>query len=173
MRNYLMIGAVLKPQGVRGECKIKPYAANLDLFASWSELYLEDGGAFTPLPCAVTRVHDGFVYAVLGDCRSADDAEKYRGRELYIDRAHAAPPEEGGCYIADLIGCEAVDETGRAVGVLTDVLQYGPVDTWVFKTGSGTMMAPALLAVFPEVDPENRRISVVSEKLREVAVFDR
>ena len=65
-----------------------------------------------------------------------------------------------------------MDETGRSVGVLTDVLQYGSVDTWVFRTETGTMMAPALLSVFPDVDPENRRISVLSEKLREVAVFD-
>ncbi|MBP6153029.1 MAG: ribosome maturation factor RimM, partial [Clostridia bacterium] len=27
MNEYLMIGEVLKPQGVRGEVKIKPYAA--------------------------------------------------------------------------------------------------------------------------------------------------
>ena len=45
MQEYLMIGTVLKPQGVRGECKIKPYAANVDLFSSWKTLYLEDHGA--------------------------------------------------------------------------------------------------------------------------------
>ena len=76
-------------------------------------------------------------------------------------------------YIADLIGCEAVDEEGNAVGTLTDVLQHGSVDTWVFKTASGTLMAPALLAVFPQVDAAARRILVVAEKLREVAVYDR
>ncbi len=172
MRDYLMIGVVLKPQGIRGECKIKPYAADLDRFSSWKELYLENGGVFSPVSCDVSRVHDGFVYAVLGGCRSADEAEKLRGRELYIDRAHAAPPEDGAFFIADLIGCEAADEAGRVVGTMTDVLQHGPVDTWVFKTPEGTMMAPALLAVFPEVDPENRRIAVVMDKLREVAVFD-
>ena len=168
-----MIGEVLKPQGVRGECKIKPYAADLDLFSSWKELYLEKDGIYSPVPCAVNRIHEGFVYAVIGNCRNADDAEKLRGRELYIDRAHAAPPEDGAFFIADLVGCEAVDESGASLGVLVEVLQHGPVDTWVFKTPEGTMMAPALLAVFPEVDPAGRRISVVAEKLREVAVFDR
>ena len=172
MRDYLMIGVVLKPQGVRGECKIKPYAADLDRFASWKELYLESGGAYSPVSCKVTRVHDGFIYAVIAGCANANDAEKFRGRELYIDRAHAAPAKNGAVLIADLIGCEAVDETGNTVGVLTDVLQHGTVDTWVFRTPLGTMMAPALLAVFPEVDPENARISVVADRLREVAVFD-
>ena len=173
MREYLMIGTVLKPQGIRGECKIKSYAADPDLFLSWSTLYLEDHGIFTPLPCRAGRIHEGFVFAVLGNCHTADEAEKLRGRDLYIDRAHAAKPEKGGVYIADLIGCDAVDESGRMVGTLSDVLQYGTVDTWVFSTPAGTMMAPALLTVFPEVDTENRRISVCSEKLAEVAVFDR
>ncbi len=172
MKDYLMIGTVLKPQGIRGECKIKPYAADLERFVSWKELFLEQNGVFIPLPCSVTRIHDGFVYAVLGGCATADDAEKLRGVELYIDRAHAAPPESGAFFIADLIGCEASDEAGNPVGVLTDVLQHGPVDTWVFRTPDGTMMAPALLTVFPDGDPEYRRISVVSDRLREVAVYD-
>ena len=72
-----------------------------------------------------------------------------------------------------LIGCEAADEEGRPVGTLTDVLQYGSVDTWVFKTPSGaTLMASALLSVFPQVDPEKGKILVCAEKLQEVAVLD-
>ena len=173
MRDYLMIGTVLKPQGIRGEVKIKPYAADMDLFASWTTLYLEDHGSFTAVDCAVRRIHEGFVYAVLDKSATAGAAEQYRGRDLYIDRAHAAPPEDGAVYIADLVGCEAVDENGQVVGTLTDVLQHGSVDTWVFRTpDGGSLMAPALLAVFPEVDPAARRISVCAERLREVAVLD-
>ena len=173
MQDYLMIGTVLKPQGIRGEVKIKPYAARVEMFSSWENLFLEDRGAYTPVPLKVTRIHEGFVYAFLAGSSSADDAESFRGRDLYIDRAHAAPPENGAVYIADLIGCEAADEDGNPVGVLTDVLQYGSVDTWVFRTPSGTMMAPALLSVFPQVDAEAGRILVCAEKLQEVAVFDR
>jgi 16S rRNA processing protein RimM len=44
------------------------------------------------------------------------------------------------------------------------------VDTWVFKTKTGSLMAPALLSVFPTVDIVNRTILVVREKLEEVAV---
>ena len=174
MRDYLMIGTVLKPQGIRGEVKIKPYAADLERLAAWTVLYLEDHGSFSPVSCEIRRIHEGFVYAVLDGCRDAAAAEAFRGRDLYIDRAHAAPPEDGAAYIADLIGCEALDEAGAPVGTLTDVLQHGPVDTWVFRTpDGGTMMAPALLAVFPEVDIPGRRITVCAERLQEVSVFDR
>ena len=172
MQDYLMIGVVLKPQGIRGEIKIKPYAADVSLFGEWKTLYVKENDAFSPVSCTVSRIHDGFVYAVLAGCKTADDAEKLRGKELYIDRAHAAKLEDGAVYITDLVGCTAVDETGRTVGVLTDVLQYGSVDTYVFKTPRGTMMAPALLAVFPVTDVEQRVLHVCAERLAEVAVYE-
>ena len=174
MQEYLLIGTVLKPQGVRGECKIKSYASQIGLFAEWKTLYLEDRGVYSPVSSRVVRIRDGFVYAVLDGCASAGDAEKLRGRDLYIDRARAARPEEKDAdLIADLVGCRAVDENGREIGVLEDVLQHGPVDTWLFRTPEGTLMVPALLAVFPRVDVASGRIDVLSDKLQEVAVLDR
>ena len=112
MQEYLMIGTVLKPQGVRGEVKIKPYAAEVDLFHAWKTLYLEDHGAYTPIKMKVTRIHDGFIYGFLADCTSADDAESFRGRDLYIDREHAAPREDGAVLIADLIEERGAEEDG-------------------------------------------------------------
>ena len=171
MNDYLMIGTVLKPQGVQGECKIRSWAADIGHFKTWKVLYIKCSGSFKPVPLQVSRIHDGFVYAHLNGSSSVDDAEQYRGVDLYIDREHAAPAEEGAVLIADLIGCVARDESGTEIGVLTDVLQYGTVDTWVFKTASGTLMAPALLSVFTSVDPESRSILVAKEKLEEVAVL--
>ena len=172
MNEYLLIGEVLRPQGVRGEAKIRPYAANPEDFRRWTTLFLQSGTDYAPIACASSRVHDGFVYATLGDCANPDDVEKLRGRRLFIDRAHANALEEDEVYICDLIGCEAVDETGAVVGTLTDVLQHGPVDVYVFRTPRGTLMAPALKAVFPRVDVAARRMDVCAERLQEVAVVE-
>jgi 16S rRNA processing protein RimM len=171
MTEYLLIASVLKPQGVRGECKLRSYAADIDMFLQWKTLYRKQGDSYIPVSVRTARIHDGFVYAHLDGSLSADDAERFRGTDLYVDRAHAAPAEDNAVLIADLIGCEAKDENGHIFGILTDVLQYGSVDTWVFKTSSGTLMAPALKDVFPEVDPESRSILVRPDRLEEVAVY--
>jgi len=172
MTQYLMIGEILKPQGVRGEAKIKPYAADPEAFYDWDVLYLKKGESYVPVQADCSRVHDGFVYVTLEGCTNPNDVEKLRGCQLYIDRDHACELEEDEVYITDLIGCEAYDETGTTVGTLTDVLQYGTVDVYVFRTARGNMMAPALKAVFPQVDVEARRISVDSQRLSEVAVYE-
>ena len=91
MNEYLMIGEVLKPQGIRGEVKVKPYAANHDDFRSWKTLYIKQGETYEPVKAKCSRVHDGFVYVTLGECASMEDAEKLRGVQLWIDRAHANP----------------------------------------------------------------------------------
>ena len=170
MNDYLMIATVLKPQGVRGECKLRSYAADIALFHHWQTLYRKTASGFEPVSVRIARIRDGFVYAFLDGSGSAEAAEAFRGTDLYVDRAHAAPVEEGAVLIADLVGCEARDESGNVIGTLTDVLQYGTVDTWVFKTDSGTLMAPALKAVFPEVDTAGRKILVLSDRLEEVSV---
>ena len=172
MIEYLMIGEVLKPQGIRGEVKIKPYAANHDDFRRWRTLYLKQGESYAPIRCRCSRVHDGFVYATLGECASMEDAEKLRAIQLYVDRAHANPLAEDEVYVSDLIGCEGVDEAGVSIGELKEVLQHGAVDVYVFKARGCSVMAPALKAVFPQVDVANRRISVVRERLEEVAVWE-
>ncbi len=172
MNEYLMIGEVLKPQGIKGEVKIKPYAADYEDFRRWKTLYLKQGESYTPVQAKCSRLHDGFVYMVLGDCTSMEDAEGYRGVQLYIDRAHANPLMEDEVYISDLIGCEGIDEAGKSIGLLTDVLQHGMVDVYVFRAKGRGVMAPALKAVFPTVDVAAKRISVIREKLDEVAVWE-
>ncbi len=170
---YFLIGEVLKPHGVRGEAKVKPYAQDPGDFMRWKTLYVKESGGWRPVGARCSRVHDGFAYVTLEGCASPEDVEKVRGLELYIDRAHAAPLPEGMFYISDLLGCEAEDENGKKVGTLTDVLQHGPVDVWVFRTPSGgTMMAPNLPDVFTEKDVAAGRIRVCAARLQEVAVYD-
>ena len=172
MNDYFMIASVLKPQGVRGECKIRSYAADISLFHKWTTLFIQSENGFRPVSVRVVRIRDGFVYAFLDESANADDAERFRGLDLYVDRSNAAPAEGDAVLIADLIGCEAADEQGVPVGMLSAVLQYGSVDTWVFDTGPGeTVMVPALRSVFPEVDVQNKRILVVRARLGEVAVW--
>ena len=168
---YFCIGEVLKPQGICGEAKVRPYTDDPENFRRWTTLYRKEGKGWTPIASRFSRFHDGFVYLTLEGCSTPEDVDKLRGLELYIDRDHASPLPEGMFYLADLMGCEAVDEEGKSLGKLTDILQHGPTDVYVFTASNGrTWMAPALPDAFPEKDVENGIIRVNSERLKEVAV---
>ena len=90
MNQYLMIGEVLKPQGVRGECKIRSYAADIELFRRWDTLYTKNGEAFLPVSVRTARIRDGFVYAFLDGSSSADAAERFRGTVVFSEKDREA-----------------------------------------------------------------------------------
>lgn len=100
MNEYLMIGEVLKPQGVRGEVKIKPYAADLEAFHDWKTLYLHDGASYQPIKASCSRVHDGFAYVTLGECKTMDDAEKLRDRSSTSTAPTLSPSRKTRCTSA-------------------------------------------------------------------------
>lgn len=172
MTNYMLIGMILKPQGVHGEAKVKNYASDPEDFLRWQTLYLLRDNNFIPIAAHTSRVHDGFAYVTLEGCTTPQDVERLREEGLYIDREHAAPLGEDQVYICDLIGCTVEDEEGRHIGVMTDVLQYGPVDVYVMKTMDGQLMVPALKRVFTEMHVDEKYVKVDRARLEEVAVLE-
>ena len=169
--DYILIATVLKPQGIRGEVKAKPYTADPERFRSWNTLYRETLQGMEPLPARCTRIHEGFVYLILQDASTGEEAEAFRGLQLYVHRRDVpAAADDTAVLICDLVGCRGVTVAGDTIGTLTEVLQHGPVDVYVFRTPQGDMMVPALKRVFPRVDVAGKTITVDMAALNQVAV---
>ena len=99
-------------------------------------------------------------------------AEKLRGEFLYIDRENALELGEDENFIVDLLGCRATDTDGREIGTLTDVMQPGGNDVYVFEGPLGEVLVPALKSVVLRVDVREKTILLDAKRLGEVAVFD-
>ena len=167
LEEYLAVGEILRPQGVRGELKIKPLTDNPDRFFDLRHVRL--GDEERALHCL--RVNDGFVYARLEGVYSREAAEALRGKLLYVHRDEAVPLPEDTEFICDLIGCQATDTEGVEHGVLADVLQPGGCDVYVFKGPRGELLVPALKKVVLTVDVREKRIVLDAQGLRETAVL--
>ena len=55
-----VVGEIVKPQGIRGEIKIKPLVDDANYFNDLSVFFVENN-KFTKKSC---RVHQGFVYLI-------------------------------------------------------------------------------------------------------------
>ena len=171
---YLLIGEVLKPQGVRGQVKVRPDTDDPARFLQLETVYLKAGNQYAPVAISdVESRADGFVYCVLDHADNRDQAEKQRGWMLYVDRAHAVELKEGQYFISDLLECQVRDQQGHALGIIEDVLQPGANDVYQIKCADGRRMyLPVLPFVILEVNVEEGYILVNEEKLPEVAVFE-
>ena len=171
---YLLIGEVLKPQGVRGQVKVRPDTDDPARFLALDTVYLKQGDAYVPCAIADTEARtDGFVYCTLNGADSRDAAEKQRGWMLYVDRAHAVQLEAGQYFISDLIDCRVEDRKGNLLGHIRDVLQPGANDVYEIKMSDGrAMYLPVLPFVILEVRVEEGIVVVDENRLPEVAVFE-
>ena len=169
---YFLIGQVLRPQGIKGQVKVRPDTDDPERFKLLEEVYLKKGDTYIPWPISNVSVRDGFVFCTLNNASTCDEAEAQRDTMLYIDRAHAVDPGEDGDFICDLLECKIVDRQGNEIGVLKDILQPGANDVYVIKMKKGIMYLPALKYVVLETHPRENYIVIDEERLPEVAVIE-
>ena len=172
LSEYLLIGQVLRPQGIKGQVKVRPDTDDPGRFEELEFVYLKKGDAYEQAAVDEVSVREDGVYLRLNGAQNRDEAEKQRNWMLYVDRAHAVELSENETFICDLIGCRVVDTQGGEWGKVADVLQPGGNDVYVIKTPKGDMLLPALRHVIPTVDVEKGLIVIDEKRLPEVAVCD-
>lgn len=175
LSDYVLIGAVIKPQGINGLVKIKPITDNPDRFLGLENLFVSrpEENKQVLMQIEEVAVREGFVYFRLNHNVTRDGAENQRGLLLYVKRQDAVELDEDRHFIADLVGCRVLDSKENELGKLIEVLQPGANDVYVIKLKNNkTMMIPALKKVVPAVDILNRQISINENLLDEVAVIE-
>lgn len=169
---YLLIGEIVRPQGIRGEVKVRHFTDDPHRFQGLPSAFMKTGDSYAPVTITGCRVQKDDVFLTLEGVLDRNEAEKWRGVTLYIDRANARELSEDEVFIADILGATAFDTKGNRIGTLTDVLAPGGVDVFVFDTPQGPMRMPALKAVLLTLDAENGRIVLDEQKLPEVALYE-
>ena len=102
--------------------------------------------------------------------KGSGSQETLRNRTLYIDRKDAYPLEEDEDYIADLIGLEIIDDLGKRLGTLEDVIDTGGVLIYQVATENGKLLFPIAPGVELERNIGEGSIIVSSSRLKEVSI---
>ena len=162
----LLVGEVLKPQGIRGEIKVKPFTDSAEDFKNFKRIFL-DGEEYKILS---VRAGAGEVYLALRGVPDRNAAELLRGKKITVPRDEAPEPEEGRYYIADLLESEVLTEAGETIGRLIDIRQAA-TDIYTVKSGEKEILFPAVKGVITRIDVENKQITVDKKRFEEVAVL--
>lgn len=150
---YLEIGKITSVHGIRGEVKVQPWCDEAEFLTEFDVLHYKSGD---PVDIEYARVHKNMVIMKILGCDTAEQAQKLRGRVLYMDRDDVELPE-GSYFIQDLIGMTVKDDdTGGVYGTLIDVSQTGANDVYTVKSEEGKeYLIPAIPDVIMKNDLEN------------------
>ena len=171
-QEYLLLGEIVRPQGIRGEVKVRHYTDDPERFYDLDVVFLKRGENYDEMNVEDARVQGDDVYLKLEGIDDRNEAEKLRNIQLWVDRDNAVELGEDEVFIADILGAKAFDTKGNQLGVLKDVLTPGGVDVFVLKTPKGNLMFPALKEVLLEMNADEGKLVLDENKLEEVALYE-
>ena len=171
-QEYLLVGEIVRPQGIRGEVKVRHYTDDPERFYDLEVVFLKRGNEYDEVNVEDARVQGDDVYLKLEGVNDRNEAEKLRNIQLWVDRDNAVELGEDEVFIADILGAKAFDTKGNQLGVLKDVLTPGGVDVFVLKTPKGNLMFPALKEVLLEMNAEEGKLVLDENRLEEVALYE-
>ena len=162
----ITVAIVLKPQGIRGEIKVKAMTDSAKDLTAFKSVYI-DGVDYSVLS---VRTQGEFAYLGLKGIADRNAAELLRGKEVEVERTALPELPDGRYYIVDLIGCSVVNERGDVLGTVEDVT---PAKTDIFtlrKDDKKTVMFPAADGVILHIDGDNKKITVNAKRFKEVSI---
>lgn len=143
---FLLIGEILRPHGVRGELRMRVLSDDRAFLTQLDSIYLGDSGNdAAPRQYQLTGIRFNKQYALLSleGCRSRNDAELLRDKQVLIRNDQAPPLGDGEYYLSELIGLRVVAD-GAYIGRVKEVLQTGANDVYVVEGEQyGDLLLPA------------------------------
>ncbi len=157
----LTIGEIVAPFGLLGECKVRIDTDFPERFSRLKHVCLRDArGNARLMNILGARLHKTQILLKFEGVTTIDTAETLRNHLVQVRARDAVRLPKDEFYIHDLVGCEVVTRSGRALGTITNVLRSGANDVYAIGTGKDEILLPAIKDVVREVDLTRRRIVV-------------
>ncbi len=173
LENWIEIGTIVAPQGLRGEMRVYPDSDFPERFEVPGKRWLLRAGETEPqeVELLTGRIIEGKnLYVVkLAGVDDRNQAEELRGSKLLVCASDRPQLGEDEYHVLDLIGLSVfMQESGELVGTVVDVIAAGndllEVKLHQQQTTNNkqqkTVLIPFVKAIAPTVDLEARRIEI-------------
>jgi 16S rRNA processing protein RimM len=161
MDDFLRVGVITTTHGIKGEVKVFPTTDDINRFEYLKQVYLDTGKEYLLLKIEQVRYFKQLVILKFKDINNINDIEKYKGKDLLIQRDDAIPLKENEYFIIDLLDSDVYTEDGTKLGILTEVLTSAANDVYVVKTEDNKeLLLPAIKECILDVDTTNKKITV-------------
>ena len=152
----VVIGQAVKPFGVRGEVKIRPFTESLEIFRTATVLVVGD----THYNVEKIRIHKGAALATLEGIDTPDKAKELAGQLVKTDPENLPEVEEDEYYWFELIGMRVFTLDGRDLGAITQVIRTGANDVLQVEGPFGEVLLPMIDDVVVSVNTHQRQMIV-------------
>lgn len=161
---------VAHPHGIKGEAEVRLLNPNPD------ESVLDDDMKVWLFPTSpkskinqkgeewtISKIRFGNkIICQLEGIKDRTHLESLIPFEIYLDRESFPETEEDEVYLVDLIDMDVVNEEGTVIGKIESFSDNGMQYLFDVRMSTGEIMTlPYVDAFFPEVDMENKKITMI------------
>ena len=151
---FIEAGRIVNTHGVGGEVKIEVWLDSPQFLRRCGRVFL-DGQERKILS---GKVQKSFLIVKLEGVEDLNAAMALKGRTVTIAREDAPLPR-GGYFLQDILGARVLDEQGREIGRLTEVLERPASNVYVVQ-GETEHLIPAVPEFILSTDPEAGVVTV-------------
>lgn len=153
----IKIGQAVNVVGLKGELKVYHYSDYKERFEELNKVYLGN----TLHRISGVRYMKDMVILKLEGIDDRTEAEKHKGKDIYIDKEDVRVLPEDTYYIFDLIGLTVVDEKGGKIGTVSDVIQNTAQDLYeIERENNSKFLIPAVEEFILNIDMNSRTMTV-------------
>ena len=156
MKEFMTIGQISKPHGVKGEVKVFPLTDNVKRFKKLKTVFIDD----KEVKVVWCKLQSDRAILKLEGIESMDDAEKLRNKYLNIRREDAIRLPKDTHFIVDIIGCSVYDSNEVFIGEVKEIIKTGYNDVYWVKNGKKEVLVPVLKEIVYDIDVENKKIVI-------------
>jgi len=166
--NFLKIGIIKKPHGIKGELKVLPLTDNSGRYKKLKKVFICTEQAFNQNDYSTITEHTikslhfspTEVVMLLDNITSRNDAQKLARYLILIERKDGEKLGEWEYYSQDLVGCEVYFKEQK-VGTVFNLLNTGANDNLEIETTDNKeIVYPFLREFINSVDIEAKRIVI-------------
>ena len=163
----LLVCQTLKPQGIKGEVKIKLLVDDFYAIKGVKTLYDDSGNSFTVK--SLKDATGGFAFLLIDGVDNRNDAELLRGKDFYANKLDIKK-EKNAFFISDLIGLKLYAGE-KYIGKIAYITQSN-VDVFEVDTSKGKCYFPFLNKLNYKIDLKNKSMTVDEKAFLEVSIYE-
>jgi len=161
LEQFLRVGVITSPHGVRGEAKVFPTTDDPTRFETLDEVVIRKKDTEINTQVTGVRYANRMVIVKFACFDAPEQIRSFLQADVLIDRKYGVPLAEGEYYIADLQGLRVVSDLGEEMGTLKDVLETGANDVFIVQSASGKeLLFPFIPDCVKNIDLENGIVTV-------------
>ena len=143
--DFVAIGKIMKPRGIRGEAFLLPLTDFPERFDDLDAVRVESpDGAFSSLDVAYVRAYGPRTAIKFQGIDTPEDVGRLHGHFVLVTHDAVHPLPEDAFYVFQIEGLPVETASGQMVGQVVEVLSYPANDVYVVDRNGEDVLIPAV-----------------------------